>query len=141
MSIIFDETTIENAAKEFLHAVEGYVVFAFTGNLGAGKTTFINAVCKVLGVAEAVSSPTYAIIQEYETGAARLIYHLDLYRLKDENEALEAGIEDCVNSGDLCFVEWPERAPGIFSPDTVFCTLEFLNHRQRKLIVQMPEIQ
>jgi tRNA threonylcarbamoyladenosine biosynthesis protein TsaE len=98
-------------------------VFAFYGSMGAGKTTFIHALCDVLEVSSTVSSPTFSIINEYE-GAAGTVYHIDLYRLKDEEEAVRAGVEDCLYSGAWCLAEWPERAPGIFPPGTIHVYLE-----------------
>ena len=98
MEFIFELDKIENVAKEFFKLVNDYTVFAFSGELGAGKTTFISSLCKELKVAEAVTSPTYSIIQEYKTIADKIIYHIDLYRIKSKEEAMEAGIEDCLNS-------------------------------------------
>src|SRR5665213_138996 len=89
----FDEIGI--MAKKFLGAVMGFKIFAFSGELGAGKTTFITALCKELKVAEIVTSPTYSIIQEYRTSDNKTIFHIDLYRLKSGHEAMEAGVEDC----------------------------------------------
>jgi tRNA threonylcarbamoyladenosine biosynthesis protein TsaE len=98
-------------------------VFAFHGAMGAGKTTFIHALCDELGVSSTVSSPTFSIINEYEA-AAGTVYHIDLYRLKDEEEAVRAGVEDCLYSGAWCLVEWPERAPGMFPPGSIHVYLE-----------------
>ena len=137
MEIIFERDDIETSAKKFLQIVEDYKVFAFSGDLGAGKTTFINALCIALGVEEAVTSPTYSIIQQYEA-LGQLIYHIDLYRIKNKEEAIEAGIEDCLYSKEICMVEWPERAPSIFPGETVFSTFEILSANKRKLNVQLP---
>lgn len=133
MEIAYDLDEIENAAKEFLQITKGYKIFAFSGDLGAGKTTFINALCKHIGVSEAVTSPTYSIIQEYATNSNEIIFHIDLYRIKSDREAMDAGVEDCINSNEICMVEWPERAPDIFPENTVFTSIEILSPNKRKL--------
>src|SRR6266699_2276392 len=139
MEIIFNLDDIENVAKEFVECSSAYKVFAFTGGLGAGKTTFINAICKQLGVKETVTSPTYAIIQEYHFKEKGIIYHIDMYRIKNIEEAIEAGVEDCLRSDKLCMVEWPERAILLFPPATVYASLQTLSANMRKLIVQLPQ--
>ncbi len=142
MEIIFNLDDIEDAAKEFASFTIQYKVFAFTGELGAGKTTVINAICKQLGVREAVTSPTYAIIQEYYFEKKSIVYkmyHIDMYRIRDLEEAIEAGVEDCLLSGNLCMVEWPEKAIILFPPKTVYASLQTLSANRRKLIVQLPQ--
>lgn len=138
IKIIFDLDDIKIAAKKFLQIGKDNKVFAFKGDLGAGKTTFINALCKELGVQETVTSPTYSIIQEYTASNKKIIYHIDLYRIKNKEEAIEAGIEDCIYSNEICMVEWPEKAPLIFPGETVFTTFETLSECARKLVVQLP---
>lgn len=137
MEVIFTLEEIETAAKQFLLMVGDRTVFTFNGNLGAGKTTFIQAVCKTLGVIENTSSPTYSIIQQYKAGDEKIIYHIDLYRLKDEEEAIEAGVEECIYSGNKCFVEWPDKAPSLFPADTVTVFIEVLDTQKRKLIIKI----
>jgi tRNA threonylcarbamoyladenosine biosynthesis protein TsaE len=138
MEIVFELKDIELAAKKFFQISGQNKVFAFSGDLGAGKTTFINALCKELGVTEPVTSPTYSIIQEYTAADNMVIYHIDLYRIKNEEEAINTGIEDCLNSNEMCMVEWPERALDIFPANTVFTTFKILSADKRKLIVQLP---
>lgn len=138
MDIYFDINEIEKTAGKFLNAAKGYNVLAFSGELGAGKTTFIAAICKEAGVTETVTSPTFSIIQQYETNDNENIFHIDLYRLKNSHEAMDAGIEDCLNSGSLCLVEWPEKAPEIFPDNTVYSTLEILSETKRKLMIKLP---
>ena len=94
-------------------------IFTFTGDLGAGKTTLIKALCKVLGVADATSSPSFAIVNEYRTGAGAPLYHFDLYRLKAEEELEGIGFEEYLDSGNYCFIEWPELAQGLFPQGTL----------------------
>ncbi|MEO8823954.1 MAG: tRNA (adenosine(37)-N6)-threonylcarbamoyltransferase complex ATPase subunit type 1 TsaE [Ginsengibacter sp.] len=138
MEIYFDFNEIEKTAKKFLEAIKHNKVFAFSGDLGAGKTSFIIALCKVLGVTETVTSPTYSIIQEYKTRDNKIIFHIDLYRIKSKGEAMDAGIEDCLQSNDICMVEWPERAPEIFPEKTIFTSIEILSETKRKLIITLP---
>ena len=138
MEIFFELESIEKVASEFLKTFDRYKVFAFSGDLGAGKTTFISALCKELKVVETVTSPTYSIIQEYKTLEGKIIYHIDLYRIKSSHEAMEAGIEDCLNSNQMCFVEWPEKATDIFPNDTVFSNFEIISDAERKLVIQLP---
>ena len=113
--------TIEDAAYKFMTEMGDYTVFAFYGEMGAGKTTFINALCRLLGVeTDITSSPSFAIINEYRSDStAELIYHFDCYRLENEAEAQDIGAEDYFDSGALCFIEWPERIEGLLPDDTV----------------------
>lgn len=108
--------SIDEFAKAFWKSVKNEKVFAFEGEMGAGKTTTIAALCHAKGVREHVSSPTFSIINEYgyvEGGREKKIYHIDLYRLKDEEEIIQAGVEDCIYSGEICLVEWPGKAPSL----------------------------
>lgn len=137
--IQFDIENIASAAADFLKLTAGYHVFAFSGELGAGKTTFISALCRQLGVTEIVSSPTFAIIQQYAAAKAGNVFHMDLYRIKDEEEAIHSGLEDALLSGDICMVEWPENAAGVLPEQTVYTKIEITGKRERKLHIQMPE--
>ena len=123
MELVYSLSEIKHAAEKFWQLVNDKKIFAFNGNMGAGKTTFINALCQVLQVKNTVSSPTFSIINEYEYPGGR-IFHIDLYRLKNEEEALRAGVEDCFYSGNICFIEWPQRAADIFPDDTVHVSIE-----------------
>src|ERR1700743_3543235 len=135
MELRFHLQEIETAARRFWRQFPTAKVFAFHGEMGAGKTTFIHALCDQKGVTDTVGSPTFSIINEYEYPEGKL-YHLDLYRLKDEAEALQAGVEDVLYSGDICFVEWPDRAPGIFPPETVHIRLEAVDRETRKITIE-----
>jgi tRNA threonylcarbamoyladenosine biosynthesis protein TsaE len=99
-------------------------VFAFHGDLGAGKTTLIKAMGQVLGVADAMSSPTFALVNEYRSGAGDPVYHFDLYRLKDAAELDAIGFSEYVDSGNYCFIEWPQLAEELLPPGTLHVTLE-----------------
>ncbi len=132
----FSLENINSVAKDFWKATDGKTVFAFHGEMGAGKTTFIHALCDVKGVKDVVGSPTFSIINEYEydcEGTKKVLFHIDLYRLKDEEEALRAGVEDVLFSGYICLVEWPEKAPGIFPDNVIHVYIELVDTKTRKL--------
>jgi tRNA threonylcarbamoyladenosine biosynthesis protein TsaE len=137
MNISFSLDHIKKAAEELLVAVADKKVIALHGEMGAGKTTLVHAVCDVLGVRDAVGSPTFSIINEYTTAAGKTIYHLDLYRLKNEQEAVDAGVEDCFYSGKLCLVEWPEIAPHLLPDDTMHCYLHIKGNNERMLQIKL----
>jgi tRNA threonylcarbamoyladenosine biosynthesis protein TsaE len=130
MDIQFNLDTITDAAGTFWQQAGNRKVFAFHGPLGAGKTTFIKQLCRQKGVTSPVSSPTFSIINQYDLPGGAL-YHIDLYRLKDEEEAMRAGVEDCLYSGSICLVEWPERAPGLFPENTVSVYFAVVNPETR----------
>lgn len=116
---------IREAAKQFIAVMEDNTVFAFYGKMGAGKTTFIKAICEELGVTDVINSPTFAIVNEYrsdETG--ELIYHFDFYRIKKLDEVYDMGYEDYFYSGALCFIEWPELVEEVLPGDAVKVTIE-----------------
>ena len=111
---------LERAAAEFIAAVGGEKLIAFYAPMGAGKTTFTTALCRHLGVdADAVSSPTFAIINEYRTKTGESIYHFDFYRIDDPAEALDIGLYDYLDSGCLCLMEWPEKVEALLPDETL----------------------
>ena len=110
---------LDRAAREFLRQTEGVSVYAFYGSMGAGKTTFISAVCRVLGVEDEVASPTFTIVNEYLTGDGRPVYHFDFYRIEKISEALDIGYEEYMDSGELCFMEWPGKIEPILPDDAL----------------------
>ncbi len=124
---------IDKAAIEFVAAINGRTVFAFYGKMGAGKTTFIKAICETLGVQDVINSPTFAIVNEYEAANGRPIYHFDFYRIKKLSEAYDMGCEDYFYSGNLCFIEWPELIEEVLPDDTVKVTIEELPDGTRKV--------
>ena len=116
--------SIREAAKTFIAAMDDRTVFAFHGPMGAGKTTFIKAICEELGVEDVINSPTFAIINEYRSEiTGELIYHFDLYRINKLSEAEEIGTEDYFYSGALCFIEWPEKIEELLPGDVVDVTI------------------
>ena len=128
-------------ATDFWDIVKDAKLFAFHGEMGSGKTTLITVLCKAKGVEELISSPTYSIINEYrfyENGTEKKIYHLDLYRLNSMEEIIQAGVEDCIYSGDICFVEWPEKIPGFLNENTVKVFIEIMGDTSRQVKIEMP---
>ena len=114
---IQDIEHIHESAKEFINHMGEHRVFAFYGKMGAGKTTFVKAICEELGVEDVITSPTFAIINEYE--GDETIYHFDFYRIKRLEEVYDMGYEDYFYSGALCFIEWPELIEEILPDDAV----------------------
>ena len=111
---------LERAAREFLNQIGDRTLVAFYAPMGAGKTTFTTAVCKVLGVQEdAVSSPTFAIVNEYRSGEGQPVFHFDFYRIENPAEALDIGLYDYLDSGYLCLMEWPENIEGLLPEETL----------------------
>ena len=120
---INDLEHIGEAARQFIETIGDHRVFAFYGHMGAGKTTFIKAVCEQLGVEDVITSPTFAIVNEYETSTNSLIYHFDFYRIKRLEEVYDMGYEDYFYSGSLCFIEWPELIEELLPDDAVRVTI------------------
>ena len=117
---IHDLSDLDRAAGEFLKEIGNHKIVAFFAPMGAGKTTFTTAICKALGVKEdAVSSPTFAIINEYRTGSGDSMYHFDFYRITRIEEALDVGFYDYIDSGRLCIIEWPENIEDILPDETL----------------------
>ncbi len=129
--------SLEAAAREFASLMGDNTVFAFYGDMGAGKTTFINALCSVLGVdSEETASPTFALINEYRSDTtAELIYHFDFYRIEDLDEAIELGIEDYFDSGAVCLIEWPEKIAAALPEDTVTVKITVNDDDSRTLTI------
>src|SRR5690242_3641685 len=100
---------LPSTSKQLINLWGGHKVIAFYGPMGAGKTTVIKAICQTLGVAENVSSPTFALVNEYRDGRGKPVFHFDFYRIKDEQEAMDIGVDEYFYSGNYCFIEWPEK--------------------------------
>jgi tRNA threonylcarbamoyladenosine biosynthesis protein TsaE len=109
----FGLNQIDNVVNNLLKAAADSSVWLFYGEMGAGKTTLIKAICRALGVHSLMTSPTFSIVNEYSGDDGRVLYHFDFYRLKNEEEAYDIGVEEYLDSGRRCFVEWPERVPSI----------------------------
>ncbi|MFD1552262.1 tRNA (adenosine(37)-N6)-threonylcarbamoyltransferase complex ATPase subunit type 1 TsaE [Putridiphycobacter roseus] len=110
---------IDQAAIDFLKAVDGRKKFAFEGEMGAGKTTFINALLKQMGIEDHSSSPTFSIVNEYLSKDYGAIFHFDFYRLNSEEEAYDIGVEDILYEDHYCFMEWPDKIGNLLPPDCV----------------------
>ena len=120
---IKDLEHIREAAREFIDHIGDQKVFAFYGKMGAGKTTFVKAVCEELGVSDVITSPTFAIVNEYTTATDAPVYHFDFYRIKKLEEVYDMGYEEYFYSGALCFVEWPELIEELLPEDAVRVTI------------------
>ena len=133
--IHFHLSEIKNIASQLWNENSRCKIWAFHAAMGSGKTTFIHALCEVLQIKNTVSSPTFAIINEYTSPVAGTIFHMDWYRLKDETEAIQAGCEDCIESGNICFIEWPEKFPELLPDNTLHISLEAINDDERTLCI------
>ena len=137
MQWIYHLNDIAQVAEQFWQGQKGHVVFAFHGEMGAGKTSFIHALCEARGVKDVVGSPSFSLVNEYEAEKeGQIIYHMDLYRIKDEEEAVRAGIEDCLFSGNICLVEWPEKIPGLLPAETVHVFIEWVDNDRRRIKIE-----
>ncbi|PJJ83691.1 tRNA (adenosine(37)-N6)-threonylcarbamoyltransferase complex ATPase subunit type 1 TsaE [Mucilaginibacter auburnensis] len=125
-------TDLPAIAQQLLSLAGNERIFLFYGDMGAGKTTLIKALCAELGVSGAVSSPTFVIVNEYNANAGR-IFHFDFYRLKTQTEALDMGCEEYFYSGDYCFIEWPEKIPDMLPLNYVNVTISVINDTARNI--------
>jgi tRNA threonylcarbamoyladenosine biosynthesis protein TsaE len=132
--IIHSLEDIKRAASEFVALIGNRRIFAFYGHMGAGKTTFIKAICEELGVTDAVSSPTFAIVNEYASTMGS-IYHFDFYRIKRSSEVLDLGFEDYAYSGNLCLMEWPELIEEFLPEETIDVHIEEIEGGKRRVMV------
>jgi tRNA threonylcarbamoyladenosine biosynthesis protein TsaE len=132
----FSIEEISDAAQWFWSIPGNNTVFAFHGQMGAGKTTFIRELCKLKGVEDVVTRPSFSLVNEYRLPDGGSIFHIDLYRIRDEEEARQAGMEDVLYSGSICFAEWPEKAPDLFPPGIVDVYLEVMPDGLRRIKLQ-----
>ena len=141
LQLSYNLDSIGEAAQKFWTIAPQYTTVAFSGDMGAGKTTFIHHVCDLLKVEDAVSSPTFALVNEYHfkdnTDADRIIYHMDWYRLKDTEEALHAGLEDCliqaIKKEAWCFIEWPEKAEDLLYAPYLWVSIKATDQYEREM--------
>jgi len=122
-------------AKELIDTYGSHPVWVFHATMGAGKTTLISTICKAMGVEDAISSPTFSLMNEYQAGK-KTIVHMDWYRIEGEEEATRSGLAAAIDEADYCFIEWPEKAPGIIPENALHITIEIINPSTRKIIVQ-----
>ncbi|AYD46165.1 MAG TPA: tRNA (adenosine(37)-N6)-threonylcarbamoyltransferase complex ATPase subunit type 1 TsaE [Arachidicoccus soli] len=134
MSFTFTQENIQEVAEKLWLTHSDKKIWAFYAPMGAGKTTFIKTLCnEVLKSKDIISSPTFAIINEYESTVADKIFHMDWYRLEDEDEAIQTGVEEVLMGGYLCLVEWPEKAPMLLPEDTLFLEIDILSESERMI--------
>lgn len=134
MEITFSLDQIDIAAQKVL-AQNPHKVILFNGEMGAGKTTFIKALCRALGIDGVTSSPTFSLVNEYISGSGETVYHFDVYRLKRETEALDMGIEEYLYSGNYCFIEWAEKIPNLIPEAHSVIDVTVLSDGARKLLL------
>jgi len=127
---------IHSTAKKFIDEIGDNKIFAFNGKMGAGKTTFIKAICEVMGVKETINSPTFSIVNEYEAADGRIIYHFDCYRINKIQEALDLGAEEYLYSGNLCFIEWSENIAPLLPDSLINVNIEEMENGKRQIIIQ-----
>jgi tRNA threonylcarbamoyladenosine biosynthesis protein TsaE len=130
----FTVEEIEIVVTDLLKIAENCKVWLFHGDMGSGKTTLIKAICQSLGVKSVMTSPTFSIVNEYE--GKDVIYHFDCYRLKNEEEAYDIGLEEYLDSGKLCLIEWPERIPSLLPPTRFEIYLEIESRTHRRIHCQ-----
>lgn len=139
LEISYTIDSIPEVANNLWGFAKSYPVWTFSGDMGAGKTTLISALCKLLKVEEVVSSPTFSLINEYHfqrTDGAFTLYHMDWYRIESILEAIDAGIEDALTSGAYCFVEWPEKAAQLLPKQYVAISIVTVSSTERHLRAQ-----
>ena len=140
-NIIFTLNDLPNVLSKCWGIINGYRIIAFNGEMGAGKTTFISHLCNYVGVTDSVSSPTFALINEYHFFQNKndcTIFHMDWYRLNSNEEAIQAGVEDCLlqavnNTNTFCFIEWPQRAAGLLPKGYLQCHIETIDNATRNI--------
>lgn len=133
MEFIFKLNEIESIAQQIIEQSKHKIIL-FDGQMGAGKTTFIKALSKNLGVIDVANSPTFSIVNQYETTGGETIYHFDLYRLEEEEEAYDMGVDEYFNSGNWCFIEWPEKTPNLIPDEHHTIQFELVDENTRKII-------
>ncbi len=134
VKFLYHKTAIREAAEWLIDQIGSARVICFHGEMGAGKTTFIQAFCRQLGVEGTVSSPTFPIIHEYSSNTGEgCIYHMDLYRLEDAADAERAGVVDALDSGSICLVEWPGKLPELIPPDAFHLEIGVIDDQKRSL--------
>lgn len=126
---------LDMVAEAVIESLDGRTVVAFDAPMGAGKTTLISRIAALLGAEDSVTSPTFAIVNQYE-GRDRTIYHFDMYRIERVEEALDFGSEEYLSSGELCLVEWPEKIEPLLPEDTMVVRIEILSETSRRFVIQ-----
>ena len=133
--LIKDKRHLSASAKKLLKHCGENKIFAFYGSMGAGKTTIIKAICKVLGAVDIVSSPSFTLVNEYRTSKGVTLYHIDFFRIKKQEEVFDFGIEEYLSGDSYCFMEWPELIEDILPPGTVNVRITVDDNEQRTLLI------
>jgi len=120
MNYSYTLNQINEAAKQIINSSNNHKIWTFDGEMGAGKTTLIKAICKTMGVSDEVSSPTFSLVNEYKTNDGKTLYHFDFYRIKNIEEVYDIGYEDYFFSGNICLIEWPEKVEELIEGEEVF---------------------
>jgi tRNA threonylcarbamoyladenosine biosynthesis protein TsaE len=131
-----DLSSIDAAARELIETLPDKRIFAFYGEMGAGKTTLIKAICRVLQVTDVTSSPSFGLIYEYRTRGSDSVYHFDFYRIEQLEEVYDIGYEEYIDSGQYCFIEWPEKVASLLPPETVNVNLQITESDERIMEVE-----
>jgi tRNA threonylcarbamoyladenosine biosynthesis protein TsaE len=134
MDMIYTLAEMDDVAQSLMQKFGSKSVWAFHAPMGAGKTTLITELCKILGVQDRVNSPTFAIMNEYQ-GLGKVIYHMDWYRLENDGEARRAGVEMAMEDSDYCFIEWPEKAINLIPADALHIEIEILGPEHRRIFI------
>lgn len=134
MDMIYTLEELDHVASQLLSQYPKNTIWAFFAPMGAGKTTLIGRICKQMGITEAVASPTFSIMNQYDA-KGKMVYHMDWYRLQDEAEARRTGVEAAMDEADISFIEWPEKAPALLPDDTLHIQIEILDPERRRIII------
>ena len=132
-----DLSSIDDAARELIETFPDSRVFAFYGEIGSGKTTIIKALCRVLQVTDVTSSPSFGLIYEYKTSGSDSVYHFDFYRIEHLEEAYDIGYEEYLDSGEYCFIEWPEKVASLLPSETIKVFLNIVGNNERTMEVEV----
>ena len=132
-----DLASIDDAARELIDILPESRIFAFYGEMGAGKTTLIKAICRILQVTDVTSSPSFGLIYEYRTQGNDSVYHFDFYRIEHLEEAYDIGYEEYIDSGQYCFIEWPDKVTSLLPPETVDVHLKIVGNDERTIEVEV----
>ncbi len=127
---------LATVARQVIDSLDGRNVVAFCGAMGAGKTTLISAIMEELGSADTVTSPTFALVNQYYTAERKAVYHFDFYRINTISEAFDMGYEEYFYSGDLCLIEWPERVEVLLPDDVMVVRIEILSPTERRFLIE-----
>lgn len=134
--VVKDLSDLDTVAQKFIEKMDDKNVYAFYGEMGVGKTTFIKAICEALGVKETITSPTFAIVNEYKNEDGKPIFHFDFYRIKNLDEVYDFGYEDYFYSGNLCFIEWPELVETLLPDDVVKVQITVGDNEERLISIK-----